>query len=125
LNEATLLSCPGCRAAAKQPCLISSAALTAPTSSEHQAKGTKAVLLFTLLSAILFTLWHPLNALTINSGAQAFFYDPYFLAIVFFLGIVCSLTYILSRSLWVPIIIHWLTVVVWVIFLGGRNLLLK
>ncbi|MCI5125432.1 MAG: CPBP family intramembrane metalloprotease, partial [Candidatus Electrothrix sp. AR5] len=48
-----------------------------------------------------------------------------FLVIVFCLGIVCSLAYILSRSLWVPIIIHWLTVVIWVLFLGGRNLLVK
>jgi predicted Abi (CAAX) family protease len=30
-----------------------------------------------------------------------------------------------SRCLWMPIIIHWLTVVVWVIFLGGRNKLLE
>jgi predicted Abi (CAAX) family protease len=88
-------------------------------------RGTKAVLFFTLLSTTLFTLWHPLNALMVNPGAQALFYDPYFLVIVFCLGIVCSLSYILSRSLWVPIIIHWLTVVVWVLFLGGRNLLLK
>ncbi|XCN73853.1 MAG: CPBP family glutamic-type intramembrane protease [Candidatus Electrothrix aestuarii] len=87
--------------------------------------GKKAIFLFTLLSASLFTLWHPLNALTINPGAQALFCDPYFLCIVFCLGIACSLSYIFSRSLWVPIIIHWLTVVVWVIFLGGRNLLLQ
>lgn len=93
--------------------------------SETRQNGRKAILLFTLLSASLFTLWHPLNALTINPGAQTLFCDPYFLCIVFCLGIVCSLSYIFSRSLWVPIIIHWLTVVVWVIFLGGRNLLLK
>ena len=37
---------------------------------------------------------------------------------------VCSIGYILSRSLWVPVLIHWVTVVVWVSFLGGRNLLL-
>jgi len=83
------------------------------------------VLLFTLLSATLFTLWHPLNALTINPGAEALFCNPGFLLIVFCLGGVCSLSYIASRSLWVPIIIHWLTVVVWVLFLGGRNLLLQ
>ena len=88
-------------------------------------RGAKTILFVTLLSATLFTLWHPLNALTVNPGAQALFCDPYFLAIVFCLGIICSLSYILSRSLWVPIIIHWLTVVVWVIFLGGRNLLVK
>ncbi|MCI5137318.1 MAG: CPBP family intramembrane metalloprotease [Candidatus Electrothrix sp. AR1] len=83
------------------------------------------MLFVTLLSATLFTLWHPLNALTVNPGAQVLFCDPYFLVIVFCLGIVCSLSYILSQSLWVPIIIHWLTVVFWVLFLGGRNLLLK
>ncbi|MCI5218487.1 MAG: CPBP family intramembrane metalloprotease [Candidatus Electrothrix sp. LOE2] len=88
-------------------------------------RGRKTVLFFTLLSAILFTLWHPLNALTVNPGAQVLFCNPYFLIIVFCLGIVCSLTYIFSRSLWVPITIHWLTVVIWVLFLNGRNLLLQ
>ena len=47
------------------------------------------------------------------------------LLIVALLGITCSVSYVLSRSLWTPIIIHWLTVVVWVIFLGGRNKLLE
>ncbi|WP_339136310.1 MAG: CPBP family glutamic-type intramembrane protease [Candidatus Electrothrix sp. GW3-4] len=88
-------------------------------------RGKQTILLFTLLSATLFTLWHPLNALTINPGAQVFFCDPYFLVIVFCLGMACSLSYISSQSLWVPIIIHWLTVVIWVLFLGGRNLLLQ
>lgn len=88
-------------------------------------KTKKSVLLFVLFSAGLFTLWHPFNALTINPGAQALFCDPYFLVIVFCLGIVCSLSYIISQSLWVPIIIHWLTVLVWVLLLGGRNLLLR
>ncbi|MCI5221140.1 MAG: CPBP family intramembrane metalloprotease [Candidatus Electrothrix sp. AR4] len=88
-------------------------------------KGQKAILGFTLLSASLFTIWHPLNTLTINPSAQEFFLNPYFLLIVFCLGIICSLSYIYSRSLWVPIIIHWLTTVIWVIFLGGRNLILE
>lgn len=88
-------------------------------------KGGKAIFSFTLLSASLFTVWHPVNALTVNPGARGLFLNPYFLLIVFCLGIVCSLSYIYSRSLWVPIIIHWLTTVIWVIFLGGRNLILE
>ncbi len=80
---------------------------------------------YVLFSAVTFTLWHPLNALTINPTAQPFFLNVPFLIIVFLLGIACSLSYILSRSFWVPVAIHWSTVVVWVLFLGGRNLVLE
>jgi len=88
-------------------------------------KGTKNILKQSIISSSLFVLWHPFNALTINPGAQTFFLDPWFLFIVFILGMVCSIGYILSRSLWVPVIMHWLTVLVWVLFLGGRNLVLQ
>jgi len=80
---------------------------------------------YVLFSATAFTLWHPLNALTINPTAQPFFLNVPFLVIVFLLGVACSLSYILSRSFWVPVAIHWTTVVVWVLFLGGRNLVLE
>lgn len=94
-----------------------------PTNTKE--KGPKTVLVFTLVSSTLFTLWHPFNALTINSSAREIFLNPYFLIIVFCLGIICSLTYIYSKSLWTPIVIHWATTVIWVIFLGGRNLILE
>jgi len=87
-------------------------------------RGLKYVLVMAVVSSTLFVAWHPLNALTINKGAQEIFFDPYFLFDVFCLGIACSLSYIYSRSLWVPVMIHWLTVFLWVFFLGGRNLIL-
>ena len=90
-----------------------------------KGRGGKFIVSVTLLSSTLFTLWHPLNALTINKGAQGIFLDPYFLVIVFCLGLACSLSYVYSKSLWVPVLIHWLTVCVWVLFLGGRNLVLE
>ena len=80
---------------------------------------------YVIFSAFAFTIWHPLNALTVNPTARPFFLDVYFLAIVFLLGIACGASYLLSRSIWVPVLIHWLTVVVWVLFLGGRNLVLE
>lgn len=80
---------------------------------------------YVVFSAFAFTIWHPLNALTINPTAQSFFLDPAFLVIVFLLGLACGLSYVLSRSIWVPVLIHWLTVVVWVVSLGGRNLVLE
>jgi len=72
-------------------------------------KGLKFVLFIAIISSTLFVAWHPLNALTINKGAQEIFLDPYFLFDVFCLGLACSLSYIYSRSLWVPVMIHWLT----------------
>jgi len=51
-------------------------------------KGPKAVIMLTLISATLFMLWHPFNALTINLSAKGIFLNPYFLIIVFCLGIV-------------------------------------
>lgn len=80
---------------------------------------------YVIFSAFAFTVWHPLNALTINPTAQHFFLNVYFLAIVFLLGLTCGVSYLLSRSIWVPVAIHWLTVIVWVLALGGRNLILE
>lgn len=88
-------------------------------------RGPRAIAISTLLSSLAFVLWHPLNALTVNPGARQLFLDPAFLLIVFLLGVTCSLAYVLSRSLWAPVLIHWLTVLVWVLWLGGRNLLLE
>ena len=88
-------------------------------------RGLKYVLVMAIISSTVFVAWHPLNALTINKGAQEIFLNPYFLFDVFCLGMACSLSYIYSRSLWSPVIIHWLTVVIWVFFLGGRNLILE
>lgn len=87
--------------------------------------GGKRIATYIVVSTVAFVLWHPLNALTINRTAATMFLNPSFLLIVAALGITCSISYVASRSLWTPIIIHWLTVVVWVVFLGGRNKLLE
>ena len=88
-------------------------------------RGAGYIITITLVTAIIFVLWHPLNVLTINPGAKAVFTDPNFLLMAFVRGIACAISYIYSRSLWAPVIIHWLTVLVWVLFLGGRNLVLE
>jgi len=92
--------------------------------NKSKEKSVTFIFWVTLLSTASFVVWHPLNAVTINTGAQGFFLNPSFLAVVFFLGLACSLSYIISRSLWVPVILHWVTVLVWVYFLGGRNIVL-
>lgn len=88
-------------------------------------RGTLKIIFSVSLSTLLFVLWHPLNALTINPSAADFFLNPYFLLITGLLGITCSVAYIYSGSLWLPVFIHWATVAAWVILLGGRNKVLE
>lgn len=88
-------------------------------------RGRKAAWRHIVISTLLFVVWHPLNALTVNPTGRALFLDPAFLGITALLGLTCGYAYVVSRSLWQPIIIHWLTVLVWVTLLGGRNLLLE
>ncbi len=76
------------------------------------------------LSTLAFVLWHPANALLLNHSAISLFLDPWFLVIVTFLGITCGYSYVVSKSIWIPVIVHWATVTVWVLLLGGRNLVL-
>jgi predicted Abi (CAAX) family protease len=82
------------------------------------------LLFYAAFSIAAFVVWHPLNAMTINPPAYSMFTDPVFLCLAALMAIACTITYLKTGSLWVPIAIHWLTVVVWVFFLGGRNFVL-
>lgn len=77
------------------------------------------------ISTLVFVAWHPFNALLFNPTAVPLFLDPWFLIIVCAMGVTCGWAYVVSRSIWVPVIIHWAAVTVWVLFLGGRNLMLE
>ncbi|MCG2582673.1 MAG: CPBP family glutamic-type intramembrane protease [Marinobacter sp.] len=77
------------------------------------------------ISSLVFVVWHPFNALAFNPTAISLFLNPWFLVIVGVMGVTCGYAYVLSRSIWVPVIIHWAAVTVWVLFLGGRNLVLE
>lgn len=72
-------------------------------------------------SILLFVLWHPFAALTTYTNVQELFTDIRFITIVTMLAIACTITYLKIHSIWIPIFIHWLTVLVWMLFLGGRN----
>ena len=89
----------------------------------HRARkvSPKPLFLSCLFSIAAFIAWHPLNAMTINPLAYPLFTNPVFLCLAALLAIACTITYLKTGSLWVPIGIHWLTVLAWVFFLGGRN----
>lgn len=71
------------------------------------------------LSAILFMLWHPLQALTFGPPWSAVFLQPSFLFATFILGIILTHIRIVTQSLWPVIAIHWILVLAWKLFFGG------
>ncbi len=71
------------------------------------------------ISLAMFIVYHPLNALSFFPRGLETFFNVVFLVLATLLGIVCSVAYIQSGSLWTPVVIHWLAVVVWLLFLGG------
>ncbi|NEQ25773.1 MAG: CPBP family intramembrane metalloprotease [Microcoleus sp. SIO2G3] len=75
--------------------------------------------LWGIISLVMFIVYHPLNALSFFSQGLETFFNSAFLLLATLLGITCSLAYLHSGSLWTPVVIHWLAVVVWLLFLGG------
>lgn len=71
----------------------------------------------------LFVLMHPLNAITIYPMALATFTNPVFLMSATLLGLICTIAYWRSGSWWVVAAMHWLVVIVWLLFFGGYSAL--
>lgn len=88
-----------------------------PRASENSTFMT--IFIWAIISLVLFIIYHPLNALIFFPTGQPTFFEPIFLFLATLLGITCSLAYLQSYSLWTPVVIHWLVVVVWLLCLGG------
>ncbi|HUK34798.1 MAG TPA: CPBP family glutamic-type intramembrane protease, partial [Vicinamibacterales bacterium] len=66
---------------------------------------------------------HPLNAWMFRPQVLGLFSSHAYLVLVTLLGLTCTATYFVSRSIWPPVVIHWVTVVTWMWFLGGYALI--
>ena len=75
----------------------------------------------TLFSVALYVVAHPLLAWLVWPWSRQIFYRGSFLAIVTLLGVACSFVYLLTGSVYAPLFIHWLTIVVWKAFYGGPD----
>ncbi|MEH2075050.1 MAG: CPBP family glutamic-type intramembrane protease [Nostoc sp.] len=75
--------------------------------------------LWAVVSLVLFILYHPLNAKLFFKAASPTFFNHVFLTLTSLLGIICTVAYTLTGSLWVIVLIHWVVVVVWLIVFGG------
>ncbi|NEO68574.1 CPBP family glutamic-type intramembrane protease [Moorena sp. SIO3H5] len=76
------------------------------------------------VSLFIFVIYHPLNAITFYPAARQTFFKPIFLFLAALLGIICTIAYLQSGSIWTAVVIHWLFVVIWLIGLGGKSRLL-
>ncbi|MEH2025533.1 MAG: CPBP family glutamic-type intramembrane protease [Nostoc sp.] len=75
--------------------------------------------LWAIVSLLLFILYHLLNPKIFFKAGIPTFYNPAFLVLAAFLGIICTVAYTLTGSLFVIVLIHWVIVVVWLIVFGG------
>ncbi len=91
----------------------------------HPAQGypPRMTLLWAGMGLFVFILFHPINGLFIRRSARSLFTDPLFLTFAGLLGIACTAAYLISGSIYPPMVIHWVAVAAWILFLGGGNAL--
>ena len=88
-----------------------------PQPSENLAFQT--VFTRSLIGLLLFIIYHPLNGMTFFPAGRETFFNPVFLSLATLLGLICTIAYLQSGSIWIPVIMHWFTVVIWLLCLGG------
>jgi predicted Abi (CAAX) family protease len=71
------------------------------------------------ISLVLFVIYHPLSAALLFRNAKETFTNLTFLTCAALLGIVCTMAYLKSGSIYPPMMLHWLFVLVWLLGLGG------
>jgi predicted Abi (CAAX) family protease len=77
--------------------------------------------LWAIFGLILFVIYHPVNAKTFYKPGDPTFCDRRFLSLAALLGVTCTITYGLTGSLLLIVLIHWLVVLVWLLGLGGME----
>ncbi|MEM6411865.1 MAG: CPBP family glutamic-type intramembrane protease [Pseudomonadota bacterium] len=74
-----------------------------------------------IISLSAFVAWHPVNATVYLKEAQMLFFDWRFLTVAAGLGAVATWLALHTRSIWPPILFHWLAVCGWIAFLGAPD----
>jgi predicted Abi (CAAX) family protease len=72
---------------------------------------------------VLYLAAHPLNSMLFRPQLRSLFESPAYLSLAALLGVTCTAAYWISRSIWPPVLIHWLTVIAWLYLFGGWALL--
>jgi predicted Abi (CAAX) family protease len=90
-----------------------------------QSHPLRMTLLWVVVGLVVFILSHPINGIFIRQTARSLFTDPIFLIFAGFLGVACTTVYLISGSIWPPVLIHWAVVTPWILFFGGGNILYR
>ncbi len=96
-------------------------ALLLPRRPERLRPATVAALV--VIALVLYVGAHPLNAWLFWPAAMPVFTDASYLGLVTLLGAACTAAYLVSQSIWPPVLIHWVTVTAWILLLGGAMVL--
>ena len=94
-------------------------AVLLPHPSENASLKTVAVC--SIVGLLLFVIYHPLNGLTFFPKGRSTFLNPVFLILATLLGFACTIAYLYAGSILISVVIHWLTVIVWLLCLDGIN----
>jgi len=86
----------------------------------RQMKSTGPGLRRAFVALVLFVAWHPVNGLFLKTEARQTFLNPVFLLLATSLGGCCTFVYLRTGSIWPSTLIHWLSLISWKAFLGGR-----
>jgi predicted Abi (CAAX) family protease len=90
---------------------------------DHRAWPRGRLLLVAGAALVVYVVSHPINALLFRPQVLGLFGSAPYLALATLLGLACTAAYLISRSIWPPVAIHWVTVVSWIWLLGGHALL--
>jgi predicted Abi (CAAX) family protease len=75
----------------------------------------------TILSTLLFVLWHPPQAWLFGPHWGETVLDPWFLLCVAALGVASARLYWRTGSIWPSVLLHWTVVVAWKALLDGPS----
>ena len=81
--------------------------------------GAETVWLWAGVSLVAFVLYHPLRRWIFVKPKYRVFLDYRFLILTTWLGLFCAAAYLRTGSVWPAAFLHWLFVVVWLVFGGG------
>jgi predicted Abi (CAAX) family protease len=106
-----------------RPALLEELVFRALLLPRNASRVSKRRLILTSAAALgVFVASHPLNAWLFRPAAWRLFTSPVFLITAALLGAACTAVYLISKSLWPPVLLHWSAVLIWIALLGGQGL---
>ncbi|MGE5244122.1 MAG: type II CAAX prenyl endopeptidase Rce1 family protein [Betaproteobacteria bacterium] len=92
-------------------------ALLLPRRPDRVPRGR--LCLVAAIALLLYVAAHPINAILFRPAALPVFSAPPYLAVAALLGAACTAAYLISGSIWPAVLLHWTTVVLWMLLFGG------